>query len=139
VTKYRALVAAAILVTALAGCGSDDQDPSTDPSPTAVVDQTPAAAPQVTTAPPLAGPDKGLRDWIYVVGQDIRPGTYVTTVPADHGHPCYWARLRSFGEANAIIDEGNPEPGERVEVIVKVTDKGFKVSNGCVWRPGTPA
>jgi hypothetical protein len=123
-----------ILAAALAGCGGGDQDPSGGPSPTAaVVDQEPAV-PQVTTAPPLAGPDKGLRDWIYVVGKDIRPGTYATSVPADHGHPCYWARLRSFGEPDSIIDEGNPAPGETARVTVLPTDKGFKVSNGCVWQ-----
>ncbi|SCL43138.1 hypothetical protein GA0074692_6780 [Micromonospora pallida] len=137
--RHAAAALIAVAVLAAAGCGSDDQDPLADPSPTtAIVDQTPVD-PVPTTEPPLAGPDAALRDRIYEVGTEIQAGVYSTTVPADHGHPCYWARLRSFGEPDSIIAEGNPTPGETARVTVKSTDRGFKVSNGCEWTRSDPA
>lgn len=129
-TRSPALIVAAILAATLTGCGSDEPPPPVDPSPTTPAADQPTTVPPVATAP--ATPT-GLRDSIYVVGQDIPPGTYVTTVPADG--PCYWARLRSFGEPDSIIDEGNPDPGEVARVTVLATDRGFKVANGCTWQP----
>lgn len=123
-----AVIIAALLATA--GCSGGDSDPAADPSPTASAADQPATNPPVATAP--ATPT-ALKDRIYTVGQEIPAGTYVTTVP-DSG-PCYWARLRSFGLPDSIIDEGNPEPGEVVRVTVLATDRGFKVANGCTWEP----
>ncbi|MEH1013036.1 hypothetical protein V6U90_07985 [Micromonospora sp. CPCC 206060] len=127
----RVIVAAVIVALAAAGCSTGSQ-----PGPAA--DRTPAGTPTTAAAPPAStdpGPAPGLRDWIYLVGTEMRPGIYTTTVPADHGHPCYWARLRSFGQPGSVIAEGNPEPGQTVQVTVLQDDRGFKVSNGCTWQP----
>lgn len=129
--------AAGLIVAALfaAGCG-DGPDPSASQLPTRA--DYAATTSQQLTAPAPNGRAGELRDWIYEVVTEIPPGTYVTTVPADHPHPCYWARLRSFGQPRSVIDEGNPEPSETVRVTVLVTDRGFKVSNGCTWTPSFP-
>ncbi|XTZ16426.1 hypothetical protein ACQSSU_03215 [Micromonospora echinospora] len=143
-TRAAAAVMTAVLAVAAAGCGNDDQaDP--DPAGTQSADgqgcpdwpvcpTTPASSP---TGPAVAAPAE-LRDWIYVVGLDVPAGTYVTTVPARHPHPCYWARLRSFGKPDSVVDEGNPTPGEAARVTVLPGDRGFKVSNGCTWTAAAP-
>lgn len=122
--------ATALLALVLTACSSEAQPDASPTTPPA----TPSAEP--TSEPPAPSPSsllpRGLRDAIYAVGTDIQPGTYVTTVP-DGRHGCYWARLRSFGEPDSIIADGNPDPGEQVRVTVLPTDRGFKVSNGCTW------
>lgn len=130
------LTAAVLLALVAAGCGSSDRG-TADPSPITSPTDQPAAGGPATGAPPAGPavpPPTGLRDWIYRVPTEIPPGTYVTTVPTDHGHPCYWARLRSFGQPDSVIDEGNPDPGDAAWVVVQPTDVGFKVSNGCTWH-----
>ncbi|MEV5410007.1 hypothetical protein AB0K60_14370 [Thermopolyspora sp. NPDC052614] len=45
-------------------------------------------------------------DGQFLVGEDIRPGTYKTAGP--DGSTCYWARLRNAsGELSAIIANDN--------------------------------
>lgn len=95
------------------------------------------AAPPATTAPasPSSPADTGLVDGIYEVGTEVQAGVYTTTVPVGKPYGCYWARLRSFGQSDSIIDEDNLAPGETQRVTVKPSDRGFKVSNGCTWHP----
>ncbi|MFI1195524.1 hypothetical protein ACH4T9_20015 [Micromonospora sp. NPDC020750] len=128
----RAVIPALVLAAALAGCASGD-DPGTTPTTAAAAvdpatDQT--AAPATATQPPSRPLELG--DGIYDVGTDIQAGAYTATAGA---RPCYWARLRSFGRADSIIDEDNLDPGETQTVVVQATDRGFKASNGCRWRP----
>lgn len=106
--------------------------------------QQPTGGPASTTAPASEQPSTGapatsapaarpleLVDGIYTVGSEVPAGTYVTTAG---DRPCYWARLRSFGRPDSIVEDDNLEPGESATVRVLPTDKGFKVSNGCRWR-----
>ncbi|MFG1844926.1 hypothetical protein [Micromonospora carbonacea] len=97
----------------------------------------PAAA-QTTADPATAAPSstpagpRAYGDGIYDVGTEIPPGTYTATAG---DRPCYWARLRSYGRPDSIIDEDNLDPGETQLVGVLATDRGFKAANGCTWRP----
>lgn len=64
-------------------------------------------------------------DGTYLVGSDIRPGTYKAA--ASPG--CYWARPRDLnGGVDSIIDNNNADGV--VVVTIKSTDKAFEAS-GC--------
>ncbi|WKU03838.1 hypothetical protein [Micromonospora sp. HUAS LYJ1] len=118
------LVAAGCLALAACGGGSPPADGLPDPTTTPAA--TTPAADTPTTSRPLE-----LTDGIYEVGADILPGTYTATAGS---RPCYWARLRSFGQPSSIIAEDNLEPGERQQVTIRASDRGFKAANGCRWR-----
>jgi len=119
-------VAVGVVLTLASPPGRQTSDARPTPTGSAPAAEPSSAAP---ASPPSAA---GIGDGIYAVGSEIQPGTYAATAG---DHPCYWARLRSFGRADSIIDEANLEPGESARVTVKASDRGFKVSNGCTWRP----
>lgn len=130
------IVVGLVVVFLFARCAGDDgaEQPDGATATATATSQPPATvpptvAPSATSGP--AGPPQ-LFDDIYEVGREIEPGVWVTTAPDDHG--CYWARLRSFGLPDSIIDDRNLEPGETARVAVKASDAGFKVSNGCRWE-----
>lgn len=108
-----------------------DQLPTTAPATTAPAGGQPATEQPPPTPDTATAPAGDLTDGIYEVGREIPAGTYVTTAG---DRPCYWARLRSFGQADSIIDDRNVEPGQGASVNVRPSDRGFKVSNGCTWR-----
>jgi hypothetical protein len=59
-----------------------------------------------TTTSPAAGEERTYRDGVYLVGEDIAPGTYDGVVTGDVG---YWARLNATdGSTHAIIANGLP-------------------------------
>ncbi|MFF2774566.1 hypothetical protein ACFVU3_06625 [Streptomyces sp. NPDC058052] len=101
------------------------QEPAPDPTtPDPVVAETVAPDPTTeapeepeTTPPPTeeAGPaDHFAGDGEYLVGEDIRAGTYKTTGP-DGSFGCYWARLKdASGEFDAIIANNNLQGPGRV-------------------------
>jgi len=66
------------------------------------------------------------KDGIYVVGSQIKPGTYRTV-----GTPstCNWARLSGFGGSGDDIIANDFGAGSRI-VTISRTDTGFK-STGC--------
>lgn len=69
-------------------------------------------------------------DGIWRVGEDISPGTYITTVPEDSLW-CEWSRLSGFGGSNEeIIEEDTIFEPVQVIVTIHDTDIGFK-SDGC--------
>lgn len=123
---------AAVLVVIL-GVSLLNDPPAEEAGEQAAVTTAPADE-QPTTVPATSAPAPRLElgDGIYEVGREIQAGTYST---AAGDRPCYWARLRSFGQADSIIDEDNLEPGETQRVRVEPSDRGFKVSNGCTWHP----
>jgi hypothetical protein len=84
-----------------------------------------------TTRPPDANTisDNG----ILIVGKDIKPGTYSTTVPADS--LCYWSRLSATdGSIDSIIANDLAQPGSKVTVTIKPTDKAFKTDGCGTWH-----
>lgn len=70
----------------------------------------------------------------WIVGEDVQPGTYRSTVP-DQSIGCYWARLSDLsGELDGILANANLEPGDRVTVVIGDGDSGF-TSNRCgTWE-----
>lgn len=124
---------AVLLITTVRRGGGGGTTPAA--AGTTAASSAPAAT---TTTPTPAGSDVAAAvtygDGIYLVPGEIRPGTYTATAPGDH--QCYWARLRSFGDgAASIIAQRDVKPGETERVTVRSTDRGFKVSLGCTWRP----
>ena len=91
-------------------------------------------SPTISNTAPKTKPGITISDGIYLVPSDVKPGTYTTTVPKDSIN-CYWARLRgTSGELNDIIANDNAEPGTRIIVTIKKTDKAFS-TNGCgTWK-----
>jgi hypothetical protein len=87
-----------------------------------------------------AGPATTFGDGVHVVGTDIRPGTYHTTVKVEQAgfpFPCYWERESALdGELSSVIANDDVAPGP-LTVTVKSTDRGFK-SQGCGTWTLTP-
>ncbi|HEX6686080.1 MAG TPA: hypothetical protein VF062_25115 [Candidatus Limnocylindrales bacterium] len=81
-----------------------------------------------------ANPAATMGGGTWIVSEDIKPGSYRTTVPSD-STGCYWARLSDLsGGLNSILANDNIEPGDRVTVTVGSGDKGF-TSNRCgTWE-----
>jgi hypothetical protein len=73
-------------------------------------------------------------DGEFVIGTDIKSGTYTTTVPGDS--TCSWERASSAdGSASSVLDSGVEAPGKAVVVTIKATDEVFR-SQGCgTWLP----
>jgi hypothetical protein len=70
-------------------------------------------------------------DGMWIVGTDMAPGTYRTTVP---GGNCYWARLRSFdGSVNSILANDLPGRGNAI-VEIRPSDTGFETGGCGTWE-----
>jgi hypothetical protein len=84
------------------------------PAKTAARPKTPTTKPAGTTA---ASPAKISGDGEYLVGQDIRPGTYKTAGPGNDSPLCYWERDKdSSGDFGSIIANDNLSGSGRVTV-----------------------
>lgn len=129
-----AIIGAIVLLAVVVGVVITVAQPPGRQATTAPTTAAPTTGP--ATTPASSSPTRaGIGDGIYAVGTEIQPGVYTTTVPVGKPFGCYWARLRSFGQADSIIDEDNLDPGETQRVTVRASDRGFKVSNGCTWYP----
>ncbi|MFD9444196.1 hypothetical protein ACFWBR_37915 [Streptomyces sp. NPDC060006] len=73
-------------------------------------------------------------DGTYVVGSDIKPGTYRSEGPQGGLAPsCYWARLSSTsGEAKDII--ANDATSGQTTVTITATDKAFTTTGCKAWK-----
>jgi hypothetical protein len=104
------------------------------PGGTEAAASTPAnagAGAQVVAAP------RTIDDGTWRVGDEVKAGTYVATVP--DGELCSWQRLRGFsGGADDLIDIGVGEAGTRMRVTIKKTDAGFETSGCGPWKPAKP-
>ncbi|MFI7449976.1 hypothetical protein ACIBQX_20970 [Nonomuraea sp. NPDC049714] len=100
------------------GASGDAETSAAGPRPTVTVTETEQAEPAttvtetVTVEPEQAAEEEsGPRTTIpgdgqYLVGEDIKPGTYKTA--GTDGFNCYWARLKNAsGELSAIIANDN--------------------------------
>lgn len=77
----------------------------------------------------------GLGPGTYVVGKDIKPGTYKTAGPADPSIPnCYWARLKdTSGDFQSILANNNTQGP--TTVTIKSTDGAFETAGCKSWIP----
>lgn len=78
---------------------------------------------RVTYTPP---PPKQYGEGTYVIGVDIKPGTYHTS-GADI---CYWARLSSLS-TDDIIDNGNTTGPATIQV--RASDKALQIQGDCTF------
>lgn len=98
---------------------------ATVPGPT--ITQTVPGPAKTVTAPPPAPKAAISEDGVYLVGADIKPGTYRNGNEGD----CYWARLKSTnGDLDAIIANGN---GGNQVITIKKTDKAFETRYCGSW------
>lgn len=68
---------------------------------------------------------------IWIIGTDLSPGTYRSTVP---GGTCYWARLRDFrSDLNSILANDLPGRGSAI-VEIKSSDAGFETHDCGTWE-----
>ncbi|WP_432923535.1 hypothetical protein ACQPZZ_26830 [Microbispora sp. CA-135349] len=79
-----------------------------EPAPTVTVTETVTSEAEQPQETEESGPATTMAgDGQYLVGEDIKPGTY-KTAGTDGGFACYWARLRNAtGEFSAIIANDN--------------------------------
>jgi hypothetical protein len=149
--KYGAVALVSLLIGAGIGAGSGSAetgkataaDTKSGPGPTVTVTETAEAeaepAPTVTetvTAKPKKtkkpGPATSFSgEGEYVVGEDIKAGTYKTTGP-DGGFGCYWERARNAsGEFDAIIANNNLDGPGRVTLN---NGEYFKTNRCQEWK-----
>ncbi|MFF6982457.1 hypothetical protein ACFZAV_33395 [Streptomyces sp. NPDC008343] len=147
VLTHTLAVVLGLIVGAVIGSSTADNSDTkgTTPSATATATETVTATP-TTTAPeeesPTPSETKTPEDSInqipgdgtYVVGKDIRPGTYRTEGPEDTAIPnCYWARLSgTSGEFNEIIANGNT--AGPTTVTISASDKAFQTTGCKTWK-----
>lgn len=113
-----ALTGAAIIVLALSQLSVSL---ASEPDPIAPTDP-----PARTTAAQTGS------DGTWVVGRDLRPGTYKTTVPGKH---CVWATLRGFSlTMEDVVDVGQGVERQRLTVTITPAIKGFETYGCGVWR-----
>ena len=142
----RAPLAVVIIAAATLGLAAAlwlvNADPPSSPTgtPALVVPESPNA-PNVGVQPvtPLPdpvndadGPLDG-QSWTYRVGEQMKPGTWVTDGAAEVGEDCTWRRMRGTPEQDTktVVKEGSS--AGRTEVIVKSGDEFVTI--GCKpWR-----
>lgn len=100
-----------------------------DSATTATVTAHPTATRTIKVKIPPPPPKKVIDgDGTWVVGQDIKPGTYRNS----DGGECYWARLKGLtGDFSELLANGNTA-GQAV-VTIKPTDKGFQTERCGSW------
>jgi len=108
------------------------QAPTVTETQTVTVTTTPikviathTATVRVIYTPP---PPKQFSDGTYVVGTEIKPGTYHA---AATGSFCSWARLSDLS-GSGVIDLGNTSGGP-LTVTIEPSDKAFLVQGGCTF------
>lgn len=100
----------------------------------AVTVTAPAPAPVTVTAPaapaaPPPGPGASVGDGVYVVGQDMQPGTYRVSAAVTDG--CYWAITKSGSNGADIVQNDLPKGGFP-QVTVKA-GQDFKSERCGTW------
>ena len=99
----------------------------TAPAPAAVTVTAPAA-PAAPAAPP-PGPGASVGDGVFVVGQDMQPGTYRVSAAVTDG--CYWAILKTGSNGSDIVQNDLPKGGFP-QVTVKA-GQDFKSERCGTW------
>ncbi|MFJ5831441.1 hypothetical protein [Streptomyces sp. NPDC093089] len=150
------LLVGALLGIVGTGNGKDDSGsrppasatvaPDTAETGTGTTSETETAtetAPPARTTPPPAGRTTGNTkaaaqeipgDGTFLVGQEVRPGTYRSAGPADPTLPnCYWARLKgTSGDIEEVLANGSGKG--QATVTIRGTDKAFQTSGCQTWK-----
>lgn len=119
-------VAAMLIACGSGGNSANGNDPT-------VSDTTLAIGSASASPTPAAAKPGTITDGQWGVGSQVKPGTYVTVVPADSSG-CYWERESSAdGSFDSIISNDNADPGQQSVVTIAATDKFFKASGCGTW------
>nr|WP_250761271.1 hypothetical protein [Streptomyces sp. MSC1_001] len=119
------------------GGGNDSGAGSQLPAPPNAAASVTEAPTPVRTTPAAAGtpkkaPQEIPGDGTFLVGPEVRPGTYRTAGPTEGS--CYWARLEgTTGNPSEIIANGTGK-GQATVTILE-TDKAFQTSGCQTWKP----
>jgi len=107
------------------GGGGANSAPASATPTQAVSSSQSTRAPVPTPAPSFAH----FGDGTYIVGKDIRPGTYRTRQGLAG---CYYARLKGFG---GTVDDiiANENTDDAAIVTIAASDKGFESTNCGTW------
>lgn len=81
-----------------------------------------------TQQPPPVSPGGIPGDGVYIVGGDIRPGTY-RSIGNDY---CSWTRLRDAGDTSSYIDSSNGK-GQLI-VTIQASDGAFQTRFCQPWE-----
>ncbi|MEU3613546.1 hypothetical protein ABZ725_14680 [Streptomyces sp. NPDC006872] len=117
---------ATVTVTATpAELAADEPAPEVTVTETVTSKPTKKAEPKVATIP---------GDGTFVVGTDIKAGTYKSAGPADSVIPnCYWARLKSTsGDFDDIITNNNASGP--TTVTISASDGAFQTTGCKEWK-----
>lgn len=100
-----------------------------EPAPTVTATKTVTAKPKPPAEPKVATfPGDGT----FVVGDDIKAGTYKTVGPEDE-YGCYWARLKgTSGDFEDIIANGNVTG--QTTVTIASSDGAFETTGCKEWK-----
>jgi hypothetical protein len=132
----RLVILVALVVAACGDAGATAEvstihvpEPTRNPTPSAADGPTQAVTPEPNAPTPEPTPEPAgdfvtFEDGTYVVGEDVKPGTYRTREPHDG---CYWERLSGFSGNDTITNELT---NDLTVVTVAKSDAGFS-SSGC--------
>jgi hypothetical protein len=74
-------------------------------------------------------------DGTWSIPDEVKPGTYTTTVPRKEFSFCFWQRLHDFsGNAEDIIAYGSGDEGDRMRVTISAKDGGFQTDGCGTWN-----
>ncbi|MFF7647087.1 hypothetical protein [Streptomyces canus] len=148
VLTHTAAAVLGLIIGAVIGSASADDSDSTSKGTTPSATVTATTTATVTESAPrtkeaLASTPSATKkaqsggipgDGTYVVGEDIRPGTYRTDGPGDSAIPnCYWAPLSgTSGELNEIIANGNTTGP--TTVTISASDEAFQTTGCKTWK-----
>lgn len=127
-------IAAVAITASIAGQGGDDRQPVQQPA-ASITATTPTPIPKPAHKPATPTNMKPFGDGTYLVGRDVRPGTWRTDlVGAD---TCYWERLSSL-DGNGLIANDLPVGPAPAVVTILPSDVAFS-SNRCgTWTMVMP-
>lgn len=127
------LLAVMLAVGIACGAGAKDDEPNPDDVALAEPGVTHTPNPVVTgrQAKPSPTITTIADDGVLLVPEEVKPGTYRATVPADSPF-CYWARLNAPTE-DSIIRSGAGSAGDKMTVTIRKSDKGFHTRGCGVW------
>ncbi|MFE2009797.1 hypothetical protein [Streptomyces sp. NPDC059491] len=137
-------IVAGVLI-GVVGARSDDGggDSPSPASPTSAVatgtasatqGPSPARTPPQATSTVKVTAEEIPGDGTFLVGEEVRPGTYRSGGPTDPAAPdCYWARLKgTSGDVSEIIANGSGKGQATVTVLD--ADTAFQTSGCQVWK-----
>jgi len=82
-----------------------------------------------TLVPPSSGPDQPFGPGVWLVGQEVMPGTWRNS---DSSASCYWKRLSGFGGTLGEIIANNFDNSIQT-VQIKASDTGFQSERCGTW------